>query len=155
MSKYSLAVPRPEDTIFAASLRIAREFIKNACVLTTGSIYDRNQFSKLSVSDVASLFGSELAEAVSDGILVSPKKMAKLAHTLPRPDAEVLDRLMTQMGQQPIRKEAQALGVPVENQERLAQAYQFLNTLPSVEAASAAPPTGMTGSRVVNAGANA
>jgi hypothetical protein len=104
--RYSEDLPRPEDILFKGSLKLAAEFLKNAAVLTNGSVYDSDQFRALSLSNVRDVFGADMAEAVSDGFEVSPAKMATLAATLPRGDADLLERLMTGVGQQPACKQA-------------------------------------------------
>lgn len=149
--KYSAAIPRPEDVLFKGTLKVAAAFVKNACATVTGAIYDRGQFKKLSVSAVRSVLGNEIAAAVTSGIRVDPEKMAEVVPTLPHPDAEILDRLMAEVGQPPIRKEAMADGVAVEERERLASAYRMFNNLPSIQGNTVSQePTGVIGSHVVN-----
>ena len=149
--KYSAAMPRPEDVLFKGTLKVAAAFVKNACGTVTGAIYDRGQFEKLSISAVRSVLGTEITNAVTSGIRIDPEKMAEIAATLPRPDAQILDRLMAEIGEPPIRKEAMAGGMAVAEREKLASAYRLFNNLPPSEfETTCLEPTGIGGSRVVN-----
>ena len=84
---------------------------------------------------------------------LDPEKMAEVASTLPVPDAEVFDRLMAEVGQPPIRKEATARGVTEDEAEKLARTYTFLNQLPAPRnGVTTVEPSGVTGSRIIGAG---
>lgn len=106
--KYSELCPRVEDVVFAIPFREMRKLADTACTTTTGSIYGREQFEKLSLEEVRGVFGDDIAEAVAYGLKVDPEKMAEMASTLPRPDAQLLDQLMGETGQAPIAKQAAA-----------------------------------------------
>jgi len=106
LNKYSETVPAPEDVFFQATYKEAEEFVKDACTTTTGTVYSSQDFSKLSTSDIRDLFGDEMANEVTTGLKVDPEKLAAVASTLPRPDAQLFDRLLTDNGISPIAKEA-------------------------------------------------
>jgi len=97
---------RPEDVLFRGTLKAAAQFVKDAVELTNGAVFEQDQLGKLTLRDVRDLFGEELAGAVSDGLEVHPEKMATLARTLPRPDADTLERLMAEAGERPRAKQA-------------------------------------------------
>lgn len=107
--KYSDNLPSPEDMIFEAPFKQARAFVDSGCTLTTGSIYDRNDFRKLALSDVRDMFGDDLADEVSLGLNVDPVKMAEVAATLPRNEAALFDQLLSDCGVRPIVKQATAI----------------------------------------------
>lgn len=106
---YGELLQRPEDVIFAHTFKEASAFTSTACELQNGSVYDPEQFEKLSLYDVESLFGDEFANQVSVGLKIDGEKMATLARTLPRNDANVLDRLMSDSGMTPTVKRAAAV----------------------------------------------
>lgn len=145
--KYSQSFPRPEDVLFKGTLKHAAAHVKFACGTLTGSVYDSRQFSKLSVDQVRDALGSDIARAVTTGLRVDPEKMADVAPTLPLPDAQRLDRIMSAVGQMPNRNKAGAVGLQAEDREKLAAEYRFANALPEVD--SLPPPTGVGGSRVI------
>lgn len=145
VGRYSPSYPRPEDVLFCGSLKQASVFVKNACATLTGAIYDRRQFSNLSVAQVRQAFGPDIASAVTSGIRVDPEKMAEVAATFPLPDAALLDRLMAGIGQKPSHTKAGAVGLQAEDRKRLAAEYRYAASLPQVEALPA--PSGIVGSR--------
>lgn len=126
---YGELLQRPEDVIFAHTFKEATAFTSSACELQNGSVYDPSQFEKLSLYDVESLFGDEFANQVSVGLKIDGEKMATLARTLPRNDANVLDRLMSDSGMTPTVKRASATQARV-TRELLAAAAK--NYSPSV-----------------------
>ena len=126
LNKYSEAVPAPEDVFFSATYKEAEEFVKDACTTTTGSVYSTQDFSKLSTSDIRDLFGDEIAKEVTTGLKVDPVKLATVASTLPRPDAQLFDRLLSDTGITPIAKEAADTRIGYSH-EQLKQLAELVN----------------------------
>jgi hypothetical protein len=104
--RYSDALPRPEDVIFAVTYKEATAGVSTSCALTTGSIYDKSQFSKVSAEDLANLFGPDIVGQVTTGLDVDPEKLAEIAATLPRGDAEVFEQLLQEAGVPPMAHKA-------------------------------------------------
>lgn len=94
VGKYTDKIPAPEDVLFSASMSKVASAKNELCALTTGSVYDRRDFSKLPIDLVKSAFGEEILDEVVTGLEIDPVKFAAVASTFPRPDAEVLDTLM-------------------------------------------------------------
>ena len=126
LNKYSESVPAPEDVFFSATYKEAEEFVKDACTTTTGSVYSTQDFAKLSTSDIRDLFGDELAKEVTTGLKVDPEKLATVASTLPRPDAQLFDRLLSDTGITPIAKEAADTRIGYSH-EQLKQLAELVN----------------------------
>lgn len=123
--KYTEILPRPEDVIFKVTFTKAASDHGKLCTLQTGSIYDKAQLAKLAREDVASVFGDDFANEVCTGFDVDPEKIAELAHTLPRPDAELLEHLLAEAGQRPqLAKSASYEPLDTETLEALANAYR-------------------------------
>lgn len=120
---YGEILRRPEDVIFAHTFKEASAFVKSACELQTGAVFEPEQFEKLALEDVESLFGDEFAKQVSRGLQVDGEKMATLASTLPRNDAAVLERLLADSGMTPVVKRAAAARDRI-NRELLAKAAE-------------------------------
>lgn len=114
LNKYSALIPAPEEVLFEATYSKTAEFVKDACTMTTGSVYDREDFTKLSLQNLQDVFGDELAKSVAKGLEVDPEKMAELASTFPRPDAELLETLLAEANIRPMAKQAalQGVGIP-------------------------------------------
>ena len=123
--QYGKILKRPEDVLFKVTFTKAASDVAELCALTTGNVYSKEQFEKLSKEDVESLFGTDFASEVSSGLDVDGEKMAELAHTLPRPDAELLDRLMADANLHPRMAKAASDGHGLTNKqiEELAAAY--------------------------------
>jgi hypothetical protein len=144
-AKYAEGLCRPEDVLFAGSLKYASEFVKNACHMLTGSIYQKEQFAKLSLASVRDAFGDELARDVSTGLLVDPTKMAEVASTLPLPDAQLLDQLMKAAGEDPAAVKAAEFKPSEAERRQLAALYAIEQRGTPV----GHQPTGVRGSHVV------
>lgn len=106
LNKYTDMLPAPEDVLFSATHTKTSELCRDACSLTTGSVYDLNEFSKLSASAVSDLFGDEVANSVCKGLNIDPEKMAEVAATFPRNDATIFEQLLQDAGISPLAKQA-------------------------------------------------
>ena len=126
IQEYGDILQRPEDVIFKVTLTKAASDRAELCPLTTGNVYAKEQFEKLSREDVESLFGQDFTSEVSRGTEIDGEKMAEMAHTLPRPDAELLDRLMAECGLHPQIEKAASHGHGLSNAdlEKLAADYE-------------------------------
>lgn len=124
-NKYAATIPRPEDVIFSATFTKAAAELAETCALTSGNAYRKEQFSKLALDDVRSLFGDDFADQVKKGFEVDSEKMAELAHTLPRGDAELLDRMMADCGLHPVQVKAASVkqGFSDRDWQKLAEQY--------------------------------
>ena len=125
VGKYTDNVPRPEDVIFKLTLKEARAGVNDACATTSGKIYDRTDFERIKVADIQALFGDKMVYEVSNGISVDPEKLAELASTLPRPDAETFDQLMAESGIRPIQVKEAALPHGFKRTDFLALANKY------------------------------
>jgi hypothetical protein len=123
--KYTEILPRPEDVIFKVTYTKAASDYTQLCALQTGSIFGKEQLAKLAREDVEGLFGTDFANEVCTGLDVDVEKLATVAHTLPRPDAELLETLLGESGQYPQMNKSASFE-PIDNAtlEALAAAYQ-------------------------------
>jgi len=123
--KYTDILPRPEDVIFKVTYTKAASDMSSLCAMQTGNIYEKGQLSKLAREDVESLFGTDFANEVCTGLDVDAEKIAAVASTLPRPDAELLEQLLGEVGQQPqMNKGASWEPLSNETLEKLAEMYK-------------------------------
>ena len=122
--KYTDNIQRPEDVIFKVTYTKAASDRETLCTLQTGNVYDKGQLSKLAREDVESLFGTDFVGEVSRGLEIDPEKMAAIAETLPRPDAELLEQMLSEAGQRPqFGKEAADVGLSDTELEEIAAIY--------------------------------
>jgi hypothetical protein len=123
---YTDVLPRPEDVIFASTYKEVAAGVGAACALTTGSVYDKTEFSKVSADDLANLFGPDILNQVTTGLDVDAEKLAELAETFPRPDAELFEDLLKATGIPPMAHKAASdhVGLSPTMLESLARNYQ-------------------------------
>jgi hypothetical protein len=121
--KYTELLQRPEDVIFRQTYTKTAAEHSRLCNLTTGNVYSKTQLAKLAREDMVNLFGPDFASEVCTGFEINPEKLAAVAHTLPRPDAELLEQLLAEAGQYPQQKTASALELDPQALEELAAAY--------------------------------
>ena len=127
------ATAAPEADLLEATnwaTRTAEQFeaageVEAHCAMTSGTVYDKGSLSKLALDDLRSLFGTDFAKEVSTGLDLDVEKLAEVAHTLPRPEAELFDNLCQECGIAPaMSKGASApLEFSEEDLEKLASSY--------------------------------
>jgi hypothetical protein len=85
---------RPEEVMFKLTAKHASDFVDQHIQMPSGTIYEKSAFEQLPLEHVKDWLGNEFAEAVAAGDLyVDPEKIADIAPTLPRGDAELFDRM--------------------------------------------------------------
>lgn len=121
--QYSDITKRPEDVLFQVTYKEASDYGRHSVTTQTGSVYDSRDFEKLSLADLRSLFGDEFVRGVSSGLRIDPVKMAEVAATLPRPDAQLLDRLLGDANVYPVKK-ASVANYDLEALNKMAEYYE-------------------------------
>lgn len=122
---YDAGLERPEDVLFQITEKVASDFLNNHVVTTNGAIYEKIALEKLSIDTVRQWLGEETADAFG-GFAVDVEKIAEILPTLPRPDAEMFER-MTQASGIPVfarEKASAAQGFTLDELHELAKAYQ-------------------------------
>jgi len=117
----------PEDVFFSITSKVASQIRNEHVSTTSGSIYRLDDMDALKVSDVKDVMGDDFAEAIStSGLFISPEKLAEVAPTLPRGDAELFDQLLNSVGITPVAKEAAHVANRLEKEDliRLASYHQ-------------------------------
>ena len=126
VGKYTENIPRPEDVIFSATFNKTASELARHVATTSGKYYEKAAFKNLSLSDIGSLLGDEFVDRVKGPLgTIDPEKMAEEVSTLPRPDAELLDGLLSENGIVPaMRKAASAKqGLTTQQMEQIAAQY--------------------------------
>lgn len=126
VGKYSEGLPRPEDVVFKATFGKVSQDLYAHVATTSGKVYEKTAFKKLALGDVQELFGDEFADRVRTPLGdIDPEKMAEEVSTLPRPDAELLDGLLSDNGIIPVMKKAASAkqGFTLSEQQAWAAAY--------------------------------
>ena len=126
---YTDILPRPEDVLCKGLYKTARAAVDEAVQLTTGTVYNRNDFSNMKLSQIRDVFGDDIADACCTGLGVDAEKAAEVFATLPRNDANILDRVLSDVGVHPMAKAATAVNRPQHQLlKQLAEIDQFAAT---------------------------
>lgn len=96
--QYNDTVRPPDEVVFEVTYKEAAEAADDMVPLTTGNVYSKRAFSNLRLADLREVFGADLAREVDDNGRVDIHKLAELASTFPRPDAELFERLLKETG---------------------------------------------------------
>jgi hypothetical protein len=92
---YIHGVELPEEIFFDVQEKAAAELAGQHVVLQNGNVYPISAFSELPVEKIAEVLGSEFADAIKDeNGKFDPEKFAEVAPTLPRNDADLLERVI-------------------------------------------------------------
>jgi hypothetical protein len=99
----------PEDTLFAINEKLAADLSAELISTVSGSVYKRADLEAVPLNSYREAFGDDFIDAVSvAGVSIDGQKLAEVVATLPRPDAEQLDMLMSSVGRGPFGKQAAA-----------------------------------------------
>jgi hypothetical protein len=88
----------PEEICFQLTEKKAQLFRDGHFSLQTGTIIPIEALMPLNLGKVASAMGNDFEKAVVDGLDVDVEKFARIASTLPRPDAQLLERSLAAAG---------------------------------------------------------
>lgn len=126
---------RPEDLFFEITEKTASAFLADHISTVTGSIYEKAALEKLSIDQIRSWLGNDVAEAVSaGGLMLDHDRLADIVTTLPRNDAAMFDKMAAAVGIRPValQKAAEAEGPQPEEVEEMAAAYRAEAEIASV-----------------------
>lgn len=123
---YGAGLDRPEDVVFSATFGKVSADLAAHVPTTSGKLYEKAAFRKLAVADLESLFGTEFADRVRTPLgEVDCEKMAEEVATLPRPDAQLLDGLLSENGITPVLTKAAAAKAGFDRAEMEAIAAEY------------------------------
>jgi len=92
---YVHGVELPEEIFFDVQEKTAAEIIGQHVVLQNGNVYPIGAFAELPVEKISEVLGNDFANAIKDEQgKFDPVKFAEIAPTLPRDDANLLERVV-------------------------------------------------------------
>lgn len=89
---YVNGVDLPEEMFFMVLQKQAEDTVDGYITLTTGNSYPVEILEQLPLAKIAEVLGPEILKEMSNGSVVDPVKFAEIARTLPRPDAQLLEK---------------------------------------------------------------
>jgi hypothetical protein len=96
---YIHGVELPEEIFFDVQEKTASAIMAQHVVLQNGNVYRIGEFASLPLEKISEVLGAEFAEAVQDEYgKIDPEKFAEIAPTLPRDDANLLERVIQKAG---------------------------------------------------------
>lgn len=125
-SLYGNGLERPEDVLFAVTREKAAAFLNAHVNLTNGAVFEKESLGRLRVHDVREHMGDFADAITADGIHVDAEKVAEVAFTLPRSDADTFQRMCHGLGVLPVTTKAASVrsGMTAEETELWAAEYQ-------------------------------
>jgi hypothetical protein len=116
---------RPEDELFKITEKVASEFLESNVTTTTGAIYEKMALERLDSDTLRTWLGNDLADACG-GVHVDVEKLAEILPTLPRPDAEMFERMAQSAGISVFAREKAAAdrGMTLDEMQAAASAYE-------------------------------
>jgi hypothetical protein len=123
---YGDVLQAPEQVVFSVTLTKMADCAE-LVALTSGNTYRPDDLTKVDTKALRDLFGGEFIQRVSNKLgQLDTDKLAEEVRTLPRPDAEMLEKLLREAGVQPVAQKA-ASAAPVRfSDEQLAYwAHQY------------------------------
>ena len=100
-SYYDQGVDTPEELFFGITQTKAAAFRDEHIELSTGTLLPVDVLSKLPLDKIAAMLGADFSKAVmaDDSLEVDLEKFARVAKTLPRDDALLLERAIASAGE--------------------------------------------------------
>jgi hypothetical protein len=123
---YGKTLSRPEDVVFEATFTKSAAELHEHVATTSGKVYKKSTFEKLSLDDVRGLFGDDFADEVRAPLGgIDGEKMAEVVRTLPIPDALLFDKFAAEHRISPVLTKAASAkqGFTEKDFEVMASAY--------------------------------
>ena len=118
----------PEDVLFQITEKVAHDFADQHFSVTSGAFYEKSALEQLTPDQVREWMGDDFADEVAPGLHVDVSKMATIAATLPRGDAEIFERMCGSLDIQPFARDKAASASGVSKTELFALAQQYDST---------------------------
>lgn len=115
---------RPEDALFAITEKVAGDFVRDHVQTTTGAVYEKMALDRLDISHIRQWLGDEFADEVG-GVMLDTTKLAEIVPTLPRPEAEMFERMAAAAGVPVFARDKTAMDRGITSEEMAALAAQY------------------------------
>lgn len=116
---------RPEETLFLVGEKAAGEFLADHVQMTSGTVYEKRALNELPLEHIRTWMGGDFADEVTAGLYADADKIAAVAATLPRGDAEMFDQMAAAAGVRPYARDKAACATGMGRDEVFALAAQY------------------------------
>jgi len=120
---YGDGLARPEDSLFRITEKTASDFLNAHVQLTTGAVFEKQALEALDIPTLQSWMGEEMADECG-GVMMDHEKLAEIVSTLPRPEAEMFERMAREVGIPVVAREKTS-GVKFDSEELQALAEMY------------------------------
>lgn len=109
---YARSLPTPEEVVYGAVLAKTASDVTNSLIrLTTNNVYTKSALFRHGIEPYR-ILGDEFISCISDGELeLDREKAARIIPTLPKDDAELLERALRAVGEKPVAATFKAAGL--------------------------------------------
>lgn len=100
---YGTKLRSPEDTFFEVTFKQAAALQDSIFKLTNGDVFQKSALAGVTTEHIQNWFGDDLADMVKDPLsdMIDHEKLAEVARTLPRPDANAFSEMLAAHAQKP------------------------------------------------------
>ena len=125
---YGEGLERPEEVLFQVTEKVASDFLSENVTTTTGAIYEKTALQKVDIDTVRSWMGDDMADEVG-GVHMDIEKLAEIVPTLPRPEAEMFEKMTSSLNIPVFAREKSAseAGISLADARQMAEHYQPLD----------------------------
>ena len=95
---YSRGLNTPEESVFSLTEKKAHQIKAGVVQLTTGSIYNIDDLSKVAKDIYSTAMDDDMVDLVCEDSKISTEKLAMILPTLPRDSASVLEKALSSAG---------------------------------------------------------
>ena len=100
---YRTGLERPDDVIFRITEKTAGDLRDTLFATTSGAVYEKSALHSVTAANLTDWLGEDITEAASDFTgQLDLEKLASVLGTLPRPDAEIFDRMAQSLRISPV-----------------------------------------------------
>lgn len=117
---------RPEEVLFKLTSKTASDFVDEHVHTPSGAVYEKAALAGVPLEHVRQWMGSDFADEVAaGGLYTDPEKIAEIAPTLPKGDAEMLERMLRAAGVTAFARTKASYDQGLSKEEMLALAEEY------------------------------
>jgi hypothetical protein len=108
LGRFVIDLTPAEEVLFGLTAKQASQAREQHIPTVAGNVYAARDLERVGLAELGDVLGKDFADAVTSGLQLDGQKLAEIVPTLPRGDAELLERYLDRLGIKPIAKTAAA-----------------------------------------------